>query len=194
MKKVVLFAVSCLMTVLAFAKNDAEDPKYGIGSVPVENGKVTFKTSIPLPEGADIDLCYQRVLSWAKGYFASASVRSGAIIAENSETRRFVFNVEQTLVFKRSALEIDESIIVYNFSVNFNNNACNITVSDIKYRYEMGRESGGSTFTAEDWITDDEAFNRKKTKFLKQTGKFRIKTIDLKDKLYTLVEDVLNSK
>jgi colicin import membrane protein len=58
----------------------------------------------------------------------------------------------------------------------------------------MGRESGGSTFTAEDWITDDEAFNRKKTKFLKQTGKFRIKTIDLKDKLYTLVEDVLNSK
>ena len=36
-----------------------------------------------------------------------------------------------------------------------------------------------------------EAFNRKKTKFLKKTGKFRIKTIDMKDLLFQRVQEEL---
>ena len=47
------------------------------------------------------------------------------------------------------------------------------------------------SFTAEDWITDSEAFNRKGTKFLKSTGKFRIKTIDLKDALFQKAADTV---
>jgi hypothetical protein len=71
-----------------------------------------------------------------------------------------------------------------NYNLNFavkevnGKKVCTVTMTDISYVYEEEREGGGS-FTAEEWITDDEAFNRNKTKFLKTTGKFRIKTIDL---------------
>ena len=64
-------------------------------------------------------------------------------------------------------------------------------MTDIKYRYEEGREGGGKVFPAEDWITDKEAYNKKGTKFLKSTGKFRIKTIDLKDILFSKAKDAL---
>ena len=65
-------------------------------------------------------------------------------------------------------------------------------MTDIKYRYEEGREGGGKIFPAEDWITDKEAYNKKGTKFLKSTGKFRIKTIDLKDLLFQKASDAIS--
>ena len=68
-----------------------------------------------------------------------------------------------------------------------------LKITDIKYRYEEGREGGGRIFPAEDWITDKEAYNKKGTRFLKSTGKFRIKTIDLKDIQFSRAKDALTS-
>ena len=48
---------------------------------------------------------------------------------------------------------------------------------------EVKFRKGTVDFTAEEWITDEEAFNRKGTKMLPATGKFRMKTIDLMDEL-----------
>ncbi|MBO4268032.1 MAG: DUF4468 domain-containing protein [Bacteroidaceae bacterium] len=192
MRKLLLLFLSCLMTGWVFSKDNlSASSKYGPGAVPVENGKVTFKTSIPLPAGTDIDKCYEKMLSWAKGRFALPYARNAYIVSENPESHRFVFNVEQTLVFKKSAFESDESRIIYNFALNLSDGNCNVTVTDIKYRYEEERYGGGVAFTAEDWITDEEAYNRKKTKFLKKTGKFRIKTIDMKDMLFQRVQEEL---
>jgi colicin import membrane protein len=39
-------------------------------------------------------------------------------------------------------------------------------------------------FSAEEWITDKEALNRKQTKMLKMPGKFRRFTIDRKDEIF----------
>ena len=52
---------------------------------------------------------------------------------------------------------------------------------------------GGYFYKAEDLITDDKALNRKKTKLLRgNSGKFRRKTIDRKDFIFsTLKEAVL---
>lgn len=184
-----------LMAGWAFSKDNlSATTKYGLGAVPVENGKVTFKASIPLPAGTDPDACYEKMLSWAKGRFAMPYARNAYIVSENPETHRFVFNVEQTLTFKKSAFETDESRIVYNFALNLSDGNCNVTITDIKYRYEEERYGGGETFVAEDWITDDECYNRKKTKFLKKTGKFRVKTIDMKDLQFQKVEDELKGE
>ena len=51
---------------------------------------------------------------------------------------------------------------------------------------------GGEHFTAEMYITDNEAFNSDKTKMLKKPGKFRVKTIDLKNELAAELKDALN--
>lgn len=191
MKKTLLTLMCCVISLAAFAKDEINS-KYGIGAVPLdENGRVYFETVEPIPAGMSQDDCYNILLNWAKGRFAMPYAQVGRILNEDPQAHRFVFHVEQTLVFKRTSLVADESRITYNFSVVVRDNTYCLKMTDIKYRYEEGREGGGKAFTAEDWITDKEAYNKKKTKFLKSTGKFRIKTIDLKDLLFGKAVDAV---
>jgi len=194
MKKSLLTIVGLLITLFAFAKDNYElNPKYGKGAVPQdENGDVYFTYTADVPQGMSDDVCYDILMKWAKGRFAKPYAYAGRILNEDADKRRFIFHVDQLIVFKSSAIAADESKISYNFSVGVKDGKFTMTMTDIKYRYEEGRESGGKIFPAEDWITDKEAYNRKGTKFLKSTGKFRVKTIDLKDQLFQKSTDAVN--
>lgn len=190
-----LLAIVCLMvTILVSAKGvNEQDPKYGKGAVPVdENGSVCFTRTVQIPDGMSADKCYEILLNWAKGRFAKPYVQAGRILNEDSGTHRYIFHVDQTIVFKSTAFVADESKISYNFQVAVKDGTFTMKMTDIKYRYEEGREGGGKIFPAEDWITDKEAYNRKGTKFLKSTGKFRIKTIDLKENLFQKAVDAVS--
>ena len=193
MKKALLTIVGLLVTLLSFAKVvNEQDPKYGKGAVPEdENGRVYFTQTVKIPDGITEDQCYDILLNWAKGRFAMPYAQAGRILNEDVTSRRFIFHVDQMIVFKSTALVGDESKISYNYSVAVKNGEFTMTMTDIKYNYEEGREGGGKIFPAEDWITDKEAYNRKGTKFLKSTGKFRIKTIDLKDLLFQKATDAV---
>lgn len=186
MKKALLTIASLLVTLISFAKvADEQDPKYGKGAVPVdENGMVCFSQSFDMPAGMTEDQCYELLLNWAKGRFALPYANAGRILNEDAQAHRFIFHVDQIIHFKSTPLSADESKISYNYSVSVKDGKYTMKMTDIKYRYEEGREGGGKIFPAEDWITDKEAYNRKGTKFLKSTGKFRIKTIDLKDIMF----------
>ena len=186
MKRALLAMAGVLFTIFSFAKGvNEQDPKYGKGAVPEdENGNVYFSQTVQVPAGMDADKCYDILMNWAKGRFAKPYAQAGRILNEDASSRRFIFHVDQVIVFKSTALVGDESKISYNFSVAVKDGEFTMKMTDIKYRYEEGREGGGKIFPAEDWITDKEAYNRKGTKFLKSTGKFRIKTIDLKDLLF----------
>lgn len=194
MKKVLLTITGLLLTAFAFARGlNEQDPKYGKGAVPEdENGNVYFTQVVDIPEGMSADVCYEILFNWAKGRFAQPYAQAGRILNDDANTRRFIFHVDQIIVFKSTALVGDESKISYNFSVAVKDGKYTMTMTDIKYRYEEGREGGGKIFPAEDWITDKEAYNRKGTKFLKSTGKFRIKTIDLKDLLFQKATDAVS--
>lgn len=186
MKKALFTITALLVSLMALAKQSNEqDPKYGKGAVPVdENGSVYFTKTFDIPEGMSEDRCYEILMNWAKGRFALPYANAGRILNEDAESRRFIFHVDQMIVFKSTPLSADESKISYNFSTVVKDGKFTLKITDIKYRYEEGREGGGKIFPAEDWITDQEAYNRKGTKFLKSTGKFRVKTIDLKDILF----------
>ncbi|MBQ9386377.1 MAG: DUF4468 domain-containing protein [Bacteroidaceae bacterium] len=194
MKKALLTIAALLVTVFSFAKiADEQNPKYGKGAVTTdENGNVCFMETIQIPEGMTPDQCYSILLNWAKGRFAIPYAHDGRILNEDAQARRFIFHVEQTIVFKRTALVADESKISYNFSVAIKGGSAVLKMTDINYRYEEGREGGGQRFSAEEWITDKEAYNRSGTKFLKSTGKFRVKTIDLKEQLFQKATDAVN--
>jgi colicin import membrane protein len=194
MKKALLTIVGLLFTLFAAARGGNElDPKYGKGAVPQdENGDVYFTQTVKIPGNMSEDICYETLMNWAKGRFAQPYAQAGRILNEDSKTRRFIFHVDQIIVFKSTGFVADESKISYNFSVAVKNGEFTMTMTDIKYRYEEGREGGGKAFTAEDWITDKEAYNRKGTKFLRSTGKFRIKTIDLKDMLFQRATDTVS--
>lgn len=195
MKKALLTITALLITVLAFAKKgaDEQDPKYAKGAVPVdENGMVCFTQTFDIPAGISEDLCYEMLMNWAKGRFAKPYAQAGRVLNEDADAHRFIFHVDQMIYFKNTALVADESKISYNFSASVKDGKYTLKMTDIKYRYEEGREGGGKIFPAEDWITDKEAYNKKGTKFLKSTGKFRIKTIDLKDLLFQKAFDAVS--
>ena len=59
----------------------------------------------------------------------------------------------------------------------------------IRYLYE--EERAPQRLSAEEWITDKEAVNKKNTKLLPLSGKFRRKTIDRKDYLFNKFESLL---
>ena len=194
MKKALLTMVGLLITLFAFAKDNYEqNPKYGRGAVPEdENGNVYFTQTVKIPENISEDICYEILMNWAKGRFAQPYAQAGRILNEDSNTRRFIFHVDQMIVLNNKALVADESKISYNFSVAVKDGQFTMTMTDIKYRYEEGREGGGKAFPAEDWITDKEAYNRAGTKFLRSTGKFRVKTIDLKELLFQKATDAVS--
>ena len=194
MKKTILTIAAVLFTFIGFARGTNEqDPKYGKGAVPEdENGMVCFTQTTAIPDGMSADMCYEILLNWAKGRFAKPYAQAGRILNEDAASHRYIFHVDQMIYFKSTALSADESNISYNFSVSVKDGAFTMKMTDIKYCYEEGREGGGKIFPAEDWITDKEAYNRKGTKFLKSTGKFRIKTIDLKDILFQKATDAVS--
>ena len=49
----------------------------------------------------------------------------------------------------------------------------------------------GMEVNAEEWITDENALNKAKTKLLKYSGKFRRKTIDRKDEIFENITNAL---
>lgn len=68
---------------------------------------------------------------------------------------------------------------------------CNFHLSRITYWYDDEDEDGGVKMIAEDWITDGNAFDQK-GKMKRFEGKFRRKTIDLKNQLIKELTNVLN--
>ena len=119
MKKSLLTIVGLLITLMAFAKvGNESDPKYGRGAVPEdENGNVYFTTAVKIPDNMSEDVCYNILLNWAKGRFALPYANAGRILNEDATTRRFIFHVDQMIVFKSTSFVADESKIAYNFSV-----------------------------------------------------------------------------
>ena len=70
---------------------------------------------------------------------------------------------------------------------------CDLEMTRIRYWYDEARD-GGEKYVAEEWITDDMALNKSKTKLAPICGKFRRKTIDLKDELFKSIQSSLGNR
>ena len=198
MKRLIPLILVLLISVVATAQNEAQDSRYGVGAITTNNnGRVEFTEQFMIDSNQSIEQCYNRIAIWAKGRFAIPNVIKSNILNENVEKGRLTLRIQQEIVFKRSALVTDVSLINYNLSIVVSEldgiKSCRITMTDISYCYEQNRDGGGSTFTAEEWIVDSEAFNKNKTKFLKTTGKFRIKTIDLKELIFKQCKETIDT-
>lgn len=68
-----------------------------------------------------------------------------------------------------------------------------VTLERISYSYDEGRPSAMHT-TADKWINDKNAVNKKRTKLLIGPAKFRRKTIDRKDQIFTFIKEALTTK
>ena len=68
----------------------------------------------------------------------------------------------------------------YFLTLTASDGNCNFHLSRITYWYDDEDDKGGIKMIAEEWITDENAIN-KKGKLKKFEGKFRNKTLELKE-------------
>ena len=187
MKKLILLFL-CL-PLFAFAQNDN---KYLEGAITMAEGKVTFSTQISTPSMTKEEI-FQTVLDWANKRFQPNEKMNARVLYQNEEKGSIAIGGEEYIVFSTSALALDRTRIYYQMRILCENGKCDINMSRIRYWYDEARD-GGEKYEAEEWITDKWALNKDKTKLSPITGKFRKKTIDLKDELFKEIRTVLGDK
>ena len=194
MRKYLLILLT-LLPLLGFAKEkkDNSNPKYLVGAVTLnEEGKISFSKEIKAPSLSKKEL-YDIMLKWANGRFKSDGKLISRVVYTDEEKGDIAASAEEYVVFSSSALSLDRTRIYYQYFINVQDGACNMTMTRIRYWYDENRD-GGQKYTAEEWITDDMALNKKKTKLAPICGKFRRETIDLKDALFKSAADAIGEK
>ena len=196
MKKIFLLAIMVMTAMISpaqlFKKAEKNvEPQYAQGTIPVINGKVTFEERIPAEELTATQI-HDVAQAWIKERFVEPTVLSKKEF-QSENPNSIVIKGEEYIVFKNKFLVLERARIYYYLTLTANDGSCTFNMSRITYWYDEEEDKGGLKMKAEEWITDDNAFNKKGE--LKQfEGKFRRKTIDLKEILINDLKQKLNSK
>lgn len=188
MKKI-LYLLLALLPLSALAQTEA---KYLEGAVPVKDGKVLFTTEMNVPTLTQQQI-YETLTQWAANRFKPDDKFNARILYSNHEDGEIAIAGEEYIVFTSSALSLDRSRIYYHLIINADAGKCNVEMKRIRYWYEENR-NGGERIDAEERILDELTINKKKNKLYPIYGKFRMKTIDLKDELFKEIQTALGDK
>lgn len=176
---------------------------YMQGAVPVENGLVTFSKTFTATGKSKEDL-YRQIASWASArympniengkwtdpdYFRNLAYSSVKVSDDaNDPKTQIVCQGNEEIVFTNRILERDYAEIEYKLNIKINDGSVKATMTNIAYVYTFTSEK--ERVAAEAYITDETAFN-KKGNFIKQNRKFRVKTVDLANELFSEIETVI---
>ena len=164
------------------------DPKYLKGAVPEVNGQVVFSKHINVP-GKTASQIYDIMLQYMQRLTKTSNQIESQISTSDAQKHEIVGIYQEWLVFKNTALSLDRTRFFYALRAQCSDGAVDIEMMRIRYLYEEERTP--QRMTAEEWITDKEAVNKKNTKLMPMSGKFRRKTIDRKDYLFNKFESLL---
>lgn len=188
---IMLVVASGSVSAQLFKKNNkVVEAQYQTGAVPVVNGKVTFEEFIPA-EGMSAAEIEEKVNGWVARRFVKPTVISSKRY-ESEQPHTAIVKSEEYIVFKKTAFVQNTPRIYYYLTITAEDGGCRFNMSRITYWYDDQDEKGGIQMKAENWITDDMAF-KKNGRLKKFEGKFRRKTIDLKEKLVKELTDELTS-
>ena len=184
--------ITLLLLCLPFIVHAQTEEKYLEGAITLKNGKVTFSSEMVVPAMTKEQI-YETILDWANKRFQPTEKMNARVLFQNPEEGSIAIGGEEYLVFSNSALSLDRTRIYYQMKVLCENGKSNIEMSRIRYWYDEARD-GGEKYEAENWIVDEWSLNKSKTKLAPICGKFRKKTIDLKDELFMEIQSVLGNK
>ena len=164
------------------------DPKYLKGAVPEVNGQVVFSKHIEAP-GKTASQIYDIMLQYMERLTKTSYQIDSKISSSDAQNHEIVGIYQEWLVFKNTALSLDRTRFFYALRAQCSDGAVDVEMLRIRYLYEEERTP--QRMTAEEWITDKESVNKKNTKLMPMSGKFRRKTIDRKDYLFNKFESLL---
>ena len=191
MKKI-LFAI---LVALAFVANAAarDDSKYLRGAVPEKDGLVTFTQTFSVPGKTQAEI-YPVMQSYIHKLVAEGrqDLRT-RVVAEANDT--IVAKVEEIMTFRKKFLNWDHCFFRYLISAQCTpDSKVTLTITKISYQYQFDNEgNGGENFKAEEWISDAAAVNKAGTKLYPRCGKFRRKTIDRVEEIFTGARDAFET-
>ena len=157
------------------------------GVVPEVDGKVEFGYELDLP-----GLTAQQV--YDKAYLALDSLAhtdnqiNSCVALVNRKEHIIAARYQEWLEFSRSFISLDRTKFSYTIIATCSDNHLCLKLQRISYNYEEERQSGFKT-TAEKWITDKYAVNKKRTKLTTGPAKFRRKTIDRKNDIFKYITE-----
>lgn len=194
MKKILLMVVLALLSVggtqaQQINKGKKAETATNVADVPVVNGKVTFETDIPAK-----GLTAAQIEEKANEWIAKRFVKPTVIAAKRYDSEKpntIIIKGEEYITFKSTVFVLSRARMYYFLTLTAQDGNCNFHLSRINYWYDDEDEKGGIKMIAEEWITDDNAFG-KNGKLKKFEGKFRNKTIELKNQLIDELTKALN--
>ena len=164
------------------------EAKYLKGAVPVVDGQVVFSTSIDAP-GKSASQIYDIILQYMQSLTKVSNQLDSKVVTTDADKHEIIGSYQEWLVFKNSTLSLDRTRFFYILDAQCSDGRADIKMMRLRYLYEEERDP--SHYRAEEWITDEEAVNKKNTKLLPISGKFRRKTIDRKDYLFNKFASLL---
>lgn len=190
MKKFLFALLLCLPT-MASAKEKIDDSKYLKGAVPEVNGVVTFQKSVSVA-GKDSKMIQQDVLKFVQDSIVATSIQGlrTRIVSDGAADGNIVARVEEYMIFKKQALNLDRTRFRYQLTAKITNGNVDLEISQISYYYNEDMQGeNGTTFKAEEWISDAEALNKAGTKLYPRSSKFRRKTVDRANAILQKIAD-----
>ena len=172
---------------------DNPDAKYLVdGAVPVVDGVVCWQTTINAPGKTAkqiYDILYKQM---DKMVNEPNQIANSAIVQDDKEKYELGAIFHEWLVFKNSTLSFDRTQLNFQLMVKYADGKADVKISHITYDYDLERKP--LHYKAEEWITDKYAVNKKHTKLYPISAKFRRKTIDRKDFIFSKFNSLLNDK
>lgn len=169
------------------------DAKYLVdGAVPVVDGIVCWQTTINAPGKTAkqiYDILYKQM---DKMVNEPNQIANSAIVQDDKEKYELGAIFHEWLVFKNSTLSLDRTQLNFQLMVKYADGKADVKISHITYDYDLERKP--VHYKAEEWITDKYAVNKKHTKLYPISAKFRRKTIDRKDFIFSKFNSLLNDK
>lgn len=179
-------------TVERKVEKPSKDTKYLAGAVPEVDGKVEWQLDVDVP-GKTADQIYSIMLNCLTDLTKTENQLEGSSVAlVNKQEHIVAASIKEWLVFTDKFLMLDRTKFNYTLIAYCKDNHLTVTMGRISYRYEDNRsDDGGYVYKAEEWINDENALNRKKTRLLPGSAKFRRKTIDRKDYLFDVIRQTV---
>jgi len=172
---------------------DNPDAKYLVdGAVPVIDGVVCWQTTINAPGKTAkqiYDILYKQM---DKMVNEPNQIANSAIVQDDKDKHELGAIFHEWLVFKNSTLSLDRTQLNFQLLVKYADGKADVKITHITYDYDLERKP--LHYKAEEWITDKYAVNKKHTKLYPISAKFRRKTIDRKDFIFSKFNSLLNDK
>lgn len=211
MKKVIALALILTLALPSSAQRtlfgnrtkttQTDNTAYMQGAVPEIDGKVVFTQTFSAPGKNKAELC-KSLSSWASLRFMANSefgqwnepayyknLEYSAVTMTDPNAARITCTGNEEQVFSNKLLAKDYTVINYNLNLDIQDGKVTATMTNIVFTYLL--TDNMERITAEEWITDKEAIT-KKGKLMRVSGKFRIKTIDVKDQLFKDIEETIS--